>query len=100
MPQNTQWWSSDWQPAVATDREHEMELWRRRLLDARSRHRSAVADLTRIIESNSPEDNAPHPESWKRVLEARFEESDALSLYIEALRVYSALALAPPPRKT
>jgi hypothetical protein len=94
MPQTTGWWDPDWKPnGGVLEKTHRLqtELWRRRLIDARSRHESAVAELTRIIESNAP-DSLPHPDAWKTVLQARFAESDALSVYIEALRVYSALS--------
>jgi len=91
------WWNPEWQPTVTVlDKTHQLqtELWRRRVADARSRHRSAVADLTRVIESNSAVDGPPAPDAWKTVLEARFHEADALSVYIEALKAYSSLALA------
>src|SRR3982750_584012 len=71
------------------------ELWRRRLLDARARHETALANLARVIDSNAA-DCRPHPDSWKSVLQARFAESDALSVYIDALRVYSALSYPAP----
>ena len=90
------WWNPEWQPTVTVlDKTHQLqtELWRRRVADARSRHRSAVADLTRVIESNADVDGPPRPDAWKTVLEARFHESDALSVYIEALKAYSALSL-------
>ena len=72
------------------------ELWRRRLLEALARHKEAAARLTSAIESNPPAGPVTR-DGWQQILEARFAEADALSAYIEALRVYSSIADPPLP---
>ncbi len=89
------WWRPDWEPEngiLDKARRLQLELWRRRLAEAQVHHQEALGELTRTIEANGLGEAAPHPDAWKGVLEARVAESDALSVYIEALRVYSALA--------
>jgi hypothetical protein len=92
MSEPRQWWDPAWAPpegVIDKSRRLQQELWRRRLAAARSRHTDASAELRRVMEANSPESDL-QPDGWQGVLEARFAEADALSDYIEALKVYSA----------
>lgn len=91
MSQPARCWEPNWQPSgvIEKSRGLQKELWRQRLVAARTRHEAAFAELRRIMDMNAP-DRELHPNSWQGVLEARFAESDALSEYIEALKVYSA----------
>jgi hypothetical protein len=71
-----------------------IRFWRRRILKARRRHRESTAEFQRVLEEKRRE-AAATAEGLHEVLKARFEEADALSEYLEVLRVYTMLVKGP-----
>ena len=67
-----------------------VRFWKRRLNESRRRHKAATAEFHRILEEQQDQATATAYE-LQEILKARFDESGALSDYLEALRIYSAL---------
>jgi hypothetical protein len=81
---------------LETSQRLHQELLARRLASAKTRHDAAWRALRDAIDACGSA-NPPDPEGWREILEARFQEADALSDYIAALRAFAAPAADDAP---
>lgn len=69
-------------------------FWRLRISQARLRHREASTEFLRILEEKRRLATAT-PQGLHEILKARFAEAEALSEYLDVLRIYSTLVRGP-----